>query len=264
MGRPFPYTDHPTELLRNFYFREKYWGVNLAALLYSLKNLKSKDIPKQNQQCYYEIIEDLASEHPHTITSLMRISSPIYRFTFLRTAINEYLNGPTSGSLASLSLTEFMDKCFLPPLAKSYLEEKGIRFSQNTLPNLLSLSFWLMFVSWMDIYLLHHKLNGTVPSVAQLRQMIFDKNLLSKLSNDLCELAWQQLSTLSGIPFDTERSNVFSRWPLLLISNSANTKVIEDLLSWRTGTGRGSRGNSAKQYVSIQAKCCRSYYNTHI
>lgn len=260
MGRLFPHTDRPADLLRNFYFREKYWSVNFAALLYSL-NLN--DIPSQSHKRYYEILEDLDSEYPHTITSLMRIPSPIYRFTFLHTAINEYLNNPMSGSLASLSWAEFLDKCCLPPLVNAYLEGKGICFTPGTLNNLFSLSFWLMLVPWMDIHLLHCELKGTSPSSSQLKQMIFERNLLSNLSNDLCELACQQLSTLSGFSFQAGCSKALERWPLLLIPNKANPKV-EELLSYRTPSNRGERGDNAEKYTSIQAKCCRSHYNTHI
>ena len=242
--------------LLDWYWREKYWGINLSAELsgYAPGIHKTSDYAKLHS--FWGKIRDAG-----VLGRLMKFPYPAYRFSFMRSLLswyfaNEYSPFPERTTLDNLPLIDLIDKIGkLPPSVSSYGTQSDIdcrlkELSVEALENLMKKALFLSILSCMTEYR-HAETIHVESAMSTLEDDAFWCQYKSAVYHLICK----ELQTFYiGDPSlnDSASEKLRSLFPLILMpSNSDHAQRLLDSLS---GSDRCS-DLYARSYSEIQELC---------
>lgn len=291
LAHPCPSEFTEAQIWTNFFWRELYWGINLAAFLSCdccKTNVPSdKSTIGKSSDTTTSDLNIIDVHHPtppslnneenddyqslfssSLITTLMSFPFPSCRMIYIQSALQQYASSPLYNTNPSpLQFESFLRNHYLLSFlsdrtaqTKSYSIDLKGNEGNTIVETKISLAFCLIVAT--EIKLLDFARNSASSldeplSREQIETWLTDKSHLKTLQDKLCALLRKELCPLCGISSPDSFDEFQCRWPLFLLGQT--DQHIESLLKSKSLNER-ARNKAARAYASQQARCYNSVY----
>lgn len=247
--------------LLDWYFREKYWGVNLSVLLsqYDPDLFQGNDPPAKYRRLWRDFT-DLSKntdsdkdKTPPLLKRIMRIPYPAYRISFMQTMLRWYTNEDDSDIKENLCKKNVLDIveqiCNLPPEKRSEQDDPDNKLADLTIEAMTALMKQAFVVSVL-FGIIAYSHQGELPSDWKCK--IEDHDFWVAYRNAIFNSIRREIEVSHAGSLSKQKS-WDSQLPLLLtLTNDHSDQLLDTLALGRTE--RVTNVN-AKAYCTIQKFC---------
>lgn len=242
--------------LLDWYFREKYWGVNLSVLLsrYNPDLSQENDPHAKYRRLWRDFTTDSdKDETPPLLKRIMRIPYPAYRISFMQTMLRWYTNEDDSDikeSLCKMNILDIIEQiCKLPPEKWSEVDDPDNKLADLTIEAMTALMKQAFVVSVL-FGIIAYSHQGELPSDWKCK--IEDHDFWVAYRNAIFNSIRREIE-VSHAGSLSEQKTWDSQLPILLTPTNGHSNQLLDTLA----LGRTERVTNvnAKAYCTIQKFC---------